>query len=88
MLKFFKPRYFVLLALAILLGYGLSYLNGIELNAELTSKEDEVTRLNAALLATNRAIKSRGFRMGRELLLGHMIMRFILLMLRAARVRR
>jgi hypothetical protein len=54
MLKFFKPRYFVLLALAILLGYGFSYLNGIELSAELTIKEDEVTRLNAALLATNR----------------------------------
>lgn len=54
MLKFFKPRYFVLLALSILLGYGFAYLNGIESSAQLTIKEDEITRLNAALLATNR----------------------------------
>lgn len=49
MFKIIKPRYIVLLALAILLGYGFSYLKGMESAAKIIMKDDEITRLNVNL---------------------------------------
>jgi len=47
MFKIIKPRYIVLLALAVLLDYGFSYLKGMESAAKITMKEDEIARLNS-----------------------------------------
>lgn len=54
MLKFIKPRYIVLLALAILLGYGFSYLKGMESAAKITMKDDEIARLDSAFFETSK----------------------------------
>ena len=54
MFKIIKPRYIVLLALAILLGYGFSYLKGMESAAKITIKDDEIARLSTALAETSK----------------------------------
>jgi len=54
MFKIIKPRYIVLLALAILLGYGFSYLKGMELVAKISIKDDEIARLNTDLAETGK----------------------------------
>ena len=54
MFEMIKPRYIVLLALAILLGYGLSYLKGMESSAKITMKDDEIARLNTDLAETSK----------------------------------
>jgi len=54
MFKIIKPRYIVLLALAILLGYGFYYLKGMESAAKITMKDDEIARLNTGLAETTK----------------------------------
>jgi len=54
MFKIIKPRYIVLLALAILLGYGFSYLKGMESAAKIIMKDDEIARLNTGLAETSK----------------------------------
>ncbi|KXO13993.1 hypothetical protein AKG98_55 [Moritella sp. JT01] len=54
MFKIIKPRYIVLLALAILLGYGFSYLKGMESAAKITMKDDEISRLSSDLAETSK----------------------------------
>ncbi len=54
MFKIIKPRYIVLLALAILLGYGFSYLKGMESAAKITMKNDEISRLSSDLADSSR----------------------------------
>ncbi|MDX2319065.1 MAG: hypothetical protein QNK26_00520 [Moritella sp.] len=54
MFKIIKPRYMVLLALAILLGYGFSYLKGMESAAKITIKDDEIARLSTELAETSK----------------------------------
>ncbi|NQZ91184.1 MAG: hypothetical protein HRT97_02445 [Moritella sp.] len=49
MFKIIKPRYIVLLALAILLGYGFYYLKSMESAAKIVMKDDEIARLNTGL---------------------------------------
>ncbi|QUM79553.1 hypothetical protein HWV01_04130 [Moritella sp. 5] len=54
MFKIIKPRYIVLLALAILLGYGFSYLKGMESAANIIMKDDEILRLSSDLAETSK----------------------------------
>lgn len=54
MFKIIKPRYIVLLALAVLLGYGFSYLKGMESAAKITMKEDEIALLNTDFSEMNK----------------------------------
>ena len=54
MFKIIKLRYIVLLTLAILLGYGFSYLKGMESAAKITLKNDEIARLNTELAETSK----------------------------------
>lgn len=54
MFKIIKPRYIVLLALAILLGYGFYYLNSMESVAKIVMKDDEIARLNTGLAETTK----------------------------------
>ncbi|EDM66427.1 MAG: hypothetical protein COB27_013630 [Moritella sp.] len=54
MFKIIKPRYIVLLALAILLGYGFYYLKSMESAAKIVMKDDEISRLNTGLAETTK----------------------------------
>ena len=54
MFKIIKPRYIVLLALAILLGYGFYYLKSMESVAKIVMKDDEIARLNTGLAETTK----------------------------------
>ena len=54
MFKIIKPRYIVLLALAILLGYGFYYLKSMESAAKIVMKDDEIARLNTGLAETTK----------------------------------
>ncbi|SQD80329.1 DUF6776 family protein [Moritella yayanosii] len=49
MFKIIKPRYIVLLALAILLGYGFYYLKSMASAARIVMKDDEIARLSTGL---------------------------------------